>query len=157
MVHVFLDCDGVLADFDKRAEEIFGMRGQDFEDQYGSKEFWRQIRNDDEFFLNLELMSDALELYDAVRHLDHTILTGAPMGNWAKPQKLEWRNRKLPETEMIVVCPSKDKWKHMINPGDILVDDLLKHSQVWIDNGGRFVHHTSAKNSIKMLKELGVL
>lgn len=39
MAQLFLDCDGVLADFDKRAEQIFGMTGREFEDTYGSKEF----------------------------------------------------------------------------------------------------------------------
>lgn len=157
MVQVFLDCDGVLADFDKRAEVLFGMPSQQFEDEYGVKEFWRRIRNDDEFFANLDLMPDAMELFDAVKHLNPIILTGAPMGKWAKPQKLAWRDRYFPNTEMIVVNPSRDKFKHMIGKGNYLVDDLLKHSHHWINNGGVFVHHTSAKKSLKMLKDLMVI
>lgn len=157
MAQLFLDCDGVLADFDKRAEQIFGMTGREFEDTYGSKEFWRQLKNDDHFFQNLDPMPDAMVLFNAVKHLKPIILTGAPMGNWAGPQKLAWRNKFFPGTEMIVVCPSRDKYKYMTGPGDILVDDLTKYQHIWIENGGIFVHHTNANNSIKMLKDLKVI
>lgn len=87
MAQLFLDCDGVLADFDKRAEQIFGMTGREFEDTYGSKEFQRQLKNDDHFFQNLDPMPDAMVLFNAVKHLKPIILTGAPMGNWARAAK----------------------------------------------------------------------
>lgn len=157
MTQIFLDCDGVLADFDKLAEKIFGMRGQDFEDKFGSKEFWTRLKNHGNFFRDLEPMPDAMKLFKSVEHLNPIILTGAPYGNWAAPQKLKWRDQFFPNTEMIVVNPSRDKFKHMKQPGDILVDDLLKHSQVWKDNKGTFVHHTSADESIKILKELNII
>ena len=155
MVQIFLDCDGVLANFDKVAEKIFGMPGQEFEDRYGSKAFWNKIRDYDNFFRNLPLMDDAMRLFSAVQHLNPIILTGAPHGTWAPPQKLEWASHHFPTSKMIV-CQSRDKYLHMKHPGDILVDDFLKHSQVWIDNGGIFVHHTNAENSINKLKELGI-
>lgn len=157
MTQIFLDCDGVLADFDKRAEEILGMHPRVFEDTYGSKEFWGRLKAADHFFTNLDLMPGAMELYNAVKHLRPIILTGAPMGNWAGPQKLAWRNKHFPGVEMIVVCPSRDKWKYMTRPGDILVDDMTKYQHIWIEHGGIFVHHTDAKNSIKMLENLGVI
>jgi hypothetical protein len=156
-MQLFLDGDQVLADFDKRAEEIFGMSGREFEDTYGSKLFWKTLKEADGFFQNLDPMPDAMELYNAVKHLRPIILTGAPMGNWAGPQKLAWRDRHFPACQMIVVCPSRDKFKYMTKPGDILVDDLLKYKHIWVDNGGVFVHHTSAKSSIKQLKDLKVI
>lgn len=156
-MQLFIDADGVIADFDKLAEKIFGMKGQNFEDEFGSREFWTRLKNHGSFFRDLDPMPDAFELINTVRHLNPIILTGAPYGNWAAPQKLAWRDEHFPGIEMIVVNPSRDKFKHMKQPGDILVDDLLKHSQVWKDNDGIFVHHTSAINSINMLKELRVL
>lgn len=157
MTQIFLDCDGVLADFDKLAEQIFGMNPRLFEDTYGSKEFWKQLRNHENFFGSLDLMPDAMVLFEAVKHHNPIILTGAPMGNWSAPQKMGWGSLNFPTTKMIVVSPSRDKFKHMVNPGDILVDDLLKYRHIWEENGGIFVHHTSAASSIKMLQELGIL
>lgn len=157
MVQIFLDCDGVLADFDKSAEEIFGMNTREFEDTKGTKLFWYLLRKAKNFFGDLHPMNDAHDLFNAVKHLDPIILTGAPLGKWAAPQKLEWRDKHFPGTEMIVVCPSKDKHKHMVQPGDILIDDLVKYRHIWEENGGIFIHHTSAENSIKALKDMNIL
>ena len=82
MSKLWLDCDGVLANFDKRFLELSGgISGKDYEDTYGSKAFWKLIRNDDEFFYNLELMPNAMKLWDWCKPLDPTILTGCPFGN----------------------------------------------------------------------------
>lgn len=37
---------------------------------------------------HLDWMPDGRELWDGVAHLQPTILTGLPMGNWAEPQKV---------------------------------------------------------------------
>ena len=88
MSHLFLDLDGVLADFDAGAKRLFGMSSRAFEDKYGKREFWRRLANAKDFYATLPLMPDARLLFDAVKHLDPTILTGLPLGNWAAPQKV---------------------------------------------------------------------
>lgn len=40
MVQLFLDCDGVLADFDTYAEDYFGMPPREYERIMGSSRFW---------------------------------------------------------------------------------------------------------------------
>jgi len=154
-MQLFLDCDGVLADFDKKAHEVMGIGPREFEEQKGSKHFWKTIYSVPDFFLNLDPMVDAHELVDAVKHLTPIILTGKPHGEWATEQKLGWRDKHFPDLEMIV-CPSRDKIK-FAQPGDIIVDDWEKHRQTWIDGGGIWVMHTSAADSIRQLKELGVI
>lgn len=154
-MQLFLDCDGVLADFNKRAIEICGMEPRQFEDKVGEKKFWDMIYGTPDFFYSLDPMPDAYELVDAVKHLNPIILTGKPRGEWAKEQKLRWRDKYFPDLEMIV-CPSREKIKYA-KPGDVIVDDWEKWRQVWVDGGGIWVMHTSAQNSIRELKELGVL
>jgi hypothetical protein len=44
-----------------------------------------------------------------------------------------------------------------MHPGDILVDDYLKYRHLWEEAGGVFVHHTSARHTIRQLAELGLL
>lgn len=156
--HLNLDSDGVLMDFDKLAREILGMDPQEFEDEYGSKRFWQELEDyrdehDRGFFEALPLMPDAMELFNGVKHLKPTILTGAPHGRWAREQKIRAAARNFPGTK-IIVCPSVDKIKHMEERGDVLVDDMLKHRHHWINGGGVFVHHTSAKKSLAELREL---
>ena len=36
-------------------------------------------------------------------------------------------------------------------PGDVLVDDTLKHRHLWEEVGGVFIHHTSAASTIEEL------
>lgn len=153
---LFLDCDGVLAGFDKHFLKITGMAGQDFEDKYGTGKFWKTVQTSGEFFYDLEMMEDAQELYDAVKHLNPIILTGTPSHDEAIHQKVRWVRKFFGKKQVVICCKSKNKY-HYCFEGDVLVDDFLKHSQKWIDAGGTFVHHTSAKSSIDKLKELGVL
>lgn len=155
MPQLFLDCDGVLADFDTYAEQIFGLPPRKAEEKHGAKRFWADLRSHEGFYSKLPLMSDAMELFESVKHLNPIILTGLPLGDWAEPQKREWGAKHFPRTKMIC-CLSKDKRNHM-QPGDVLVDDFLKYKHLWEEAGGIFVHHTSASSSIAKLQELGVL
>lgn len=153
---LFLDCDGVLADFDKRAKMLFGMSPFEFEEKYGTGKFWQKIQQDKEFFFNLEMMEDAHDLYEGVKHLNPMILTGVPSHKEAISQKVRWIRKMMGRNIAIICCPSKEK-SFYCTSGDILVDDTLKHSQKWIDAGGIFVHHTSAKNSLDKLREMEVI
>lgn len=151
MNHLFLDCDGVLADFDKTATDLLGMAPRHYEDIYGEKAFWNRIYEADDFFFNLDPMSDAHELYESVKHLSPTILTGIPRGEkWAN-QKLRWRDKHFPGVEMIC-CKSKEKFVHMKHKGDVLIDDWTKYQHIWEDEGGIFIQHFSAEQSIEALR-----
>jgi hypothetical protein len=155
MNHLFLDCDGVLADFDKAAEQIFQQNSREAEDALGTDEFWKRLRRHEDFYGSLPLLADAMELYNAVAHLKPIILTGCPIGGWSEPQKVAWAKRHFPGVP-IITCRSKEKWLHLKHRGDILVDDYLKYQHLWEKAGGIFVHHASAERTIRRLAELGV-
>lgn len=155
MKQLFLDCDGVLADFDFAARKLFGQDSREAEDALGTKEFWNRIRYSRGFYRNLPLIADAIDLYKGVAHLDPIILTGCPHGGWAERQKLEWAAHYFPNVKMIT-CRSKEKFLHMRHPGDILVDDYLKYKHLWEEAGGIFVFHHSAHETLQRLSELGL-
>lgn len=152
---LFLDCDGVLADFDRAAQELFGMPSREAERKLGPKAFWMKIHRQETFYRNLPLMPDARQLFDAVAHLHPIILTGCPIGGWAEPEKVEWAAEHFPGTE-IITCMSREKYLHM-DPGDVLVDDYRKYQRHWEGAGGIFIHHTSAKSTIAALRRIGLL
>ncbi len=56
---LFLDCDGVLADFDAGARDVLGMSSASFEHRHGKREFWRRISLAPDFYARLPLMADA--------------------------------------------------------------------------------------------------
>lgn len=154
-MQLFLDCDGVLADFETYAETIFGLPPRSFEEKFGTKRFWVDLQSHEGFFEKLPLMPDAKELFESVEHLNPVILTALPVGIWAEPQKRAWGAKHFPNTKMIC-CMARDK-KIYMQPGDILIDDWPKYKHIWEEAGGIFILHTSAKDSIAKLKELGVL
>lgn len=152
---LFLDCDGVLADFDRAADTIFGMPSGEAQAKLGQQRFWRTLRRQENFYGDLPLLPDARKLFDAVAHLNPVILTGCPLGGWAESQKQGWAAEHFPGTH-IITCMAREKRLHM-KPGDVLVDDMEKFRELWEEAGGIFIHHTSAEASIAALKRLGIL
>jgi 5'(3')-deoxyribonucleotidase len=149
---LFLDADGVLADFDLAARRLLGMRPKAFIAKHGRAMFWKRLANAPNFYGSLPEMADARKLFDAVRHLEPTILTGLPIGTWAAPQKVEWAAEHFPGVP-IATCLARDKHKHM-KPGDVLVDDREKHRAAYEEAGVVFVHHKNAEASLRQLAKV---
>lgn len=146
---LYLDCDGVLADFDRGAEAILGMRPKAFQQRYNIGRMWAKLASAPDFYGTLPLMPGAVELFDAVKHLDPVILTGLPRGNWAADQKVRWAAEHFPGTR-IITCMAVNKRNHCV-PGDVLVDDTLKHAHLWEEAGGIFIHHKSVQETLEAL------
>jgi hypothetical protein len=110
-MQLYLDCDGVLADFEGAATKLLGLPPRAFEKRHGLPTFWKRLAAHPDFYGSLPLMPDAMRLFDAVRHLDPIILTGLPRGNWAAPQKVRWAAEHFPATR-IITCLAADKRRH---------------------------------------------
>jgi 5'(3')-deoxyribonucleotidase len=149
---LFLDLDGVLADFDRGVVDLLGMPSARFEKRYGIKEFWRRLAKAPDFYARLPLMPDARLLFDAIEHLTPTILTGLPLGKWAAPQKVAWCEEHFPRVP-VITCMARDKHRFM-DPGDVLVDDRDRHRPAYEAHGVVFVHHKNAKQSLRELRSI---
>jgi hypothetical protein len=152
---IYLDCDGVLADFDKRAIEIMGMGAREFEKIHGAGKMWGRIYREPEFFFSLEKMADTDRLVKAIVDYGITpkILTGLPSGGMAEAesQKRRWGAKHFPGIEMIT-CMSRDKRKYC-TPGDIIIDDWPKHQLKWESTGGIWILHNSVSESLMKLHQ----
>ena len=149
---LFLDADGVLADFDLSARQLLGMSPKDYIGAYGRGAFWKRLAKAKNFYGSLPEMPDARTLFDAVKHLKPTILTGLPVGSWAAPQKVEWAAEHFPGVP-IITCMAADKHLHM-HPGDVLVDDREKHRAAYEKAGVVFVDHKNAEDSLRQLAKI---
>jgi hypothetical protein len=149
---LFLDADGVLADFDQAARELLGMSPKAYIAKYGRSAFWKKLAQAKNFYGSLPEMADARRLFDAVKQLGPTILTGLPLGKWAAPQKVEWAAEHFPGVP-IITCMAADKHLHM-HPGDVLVDDREKHRAAYEAAGVVFVHHRNAEDSLRQLAKI---
>ncbi len=149
---LFLDLDGVLADFDAGVQALLGMSAEVFQEKHGRSAFWRSLAKAKDFYASLPQMADANQLFDALAHLRPTILTGLPIGKWAAPQKVRWVEAHFPGTPVITTM-ARDKHLHM-NPGDVLVDDRKTHRATYEAAGVRFVHHKNASSTLAELAQI---
>ena len=149
---LFLDADGVLADFDRGARDLLGMTPKAYIARHGRGAFWKRLAKAKNFYGSLPQMPDAGLLFEAVKHLKPTILTGLPLGEWAAPQKVKWAAEHFPGVP-IITCMARDKHKHM-QRGDVLVDDREKHRPAYEEAGVVFVHHKNAEDSLRQLAKV---
>lgn len=156
---LFLDLDGVIADFDKTAEQILGTDNiYKFEFIWGADEFWRRINTVPDFFRKLEMKPDAWVLLSATAHMNRAFLTALPHVNpgTAARLKSEWVWEHFGYNMPIICYETKDKPKPC-RPGDILIDDRAVNKAAWEAAGGRYIIHTSAGESVAQLRAWGVI
>ena len=149
---LYLDCDGVLADFDGGVQRLSGLSPDQLTDRDGVGGFWKRLARAEGFYEHLDPLPGAHQMVDAVRHLDPVILTGLPLGKWAEPQKRAWARRHFPDLR-VITCMARDKHTYA-SPGDVLVDDREKARQPWEKAGGLFILHRSPQASLVELAEI---
>ena len=164
MRFLYLDMDGVLADFDKYYTKITGMTVAEAR-QMQTEEFWTAL-GDAKFniYEELEPMPDAYDLVDGVlrrsRDGNYTvgILTAIPKHGkipMAAQHKREWISRLFPLLSFhFNIGPwAQDKQKHCLN-NDILIDDSHLNIPQWTEAGGHGILHVSAEDSLKQLDQI---
>lgn len=157
---IYLDMDGVLANFDKSAARQMNTDNiYKYEFVYGTEAFWFAINQDPDFWLTMELMPDAAVLLNAVWHKrpDLKVLTALPKKNTERTKSLKeaWIHTNIGDIE-VVSCFTPDK-RNYCQPGDVLVDDRNIQAEPWVAKGGVFILHHNADNTVKQMLELGVL
>jgi hypothetical protein len=170
MMTLFLDLDGVLADFDRKVRELTGHAPSEFknrENGLSHSMMWKKIATTHDFYNILDWMPDGKELFEAVKHLRPIILTGLPRGNWAAPQKRNWCARMLGPDVPVITCMADEKhtkaleWLRTRRGYDrndladcILIDDREKTIPLWESLGGTYILHTSTSSSLTELQKL---
>lgn len=152
---IYLDVDGVLADFDRQFKNLTGLLPKEFESKYGTEKFWEVIpKNNTSFWKEIPWMSDGKELFSYVKKYNPTLLTAPSRHYTSKQGKREWRDEQLPGTKLIL---KGAKFKHEYARHDsILVDDRVDNIERWNTAGGVGILHTSTSNTINQLKKLGL-
>ena len=161
---VYLDMDGVLADFDQRFRDLSGMEPSEFENKYGRKAFWDLIDEEHKikFWVGIKPMDGASALVDAVKDYDYELLTSPSAKKQSYLGKILWVKNHTGD-----VFPSKPrinfkkaKEKHLIKPQlaktDILIDDREDTIGRWNAAGGTGIVYKSIGQTLSDLKKLGL-
>lgn len=150
MTQVFVDMDGVLADFDAHHGAVFGHRSDKKLDNVD----WAAVRAVKGFYRDIPPMADMEELWAFVRPYSPIVLTGIPHSvEEAADNKRAWVRKHLGPDVEVRCCLSREKFLHA-GPGDILIDDWPKYRHLWEQAGGRWITHTSAATTIPQLRDM---
>jgi hypothetical protein len=153
MITLYLDMDGVLADFHKEYDK--------FDPNRDDRKKFRASVLDHHIFEKLDFMPDTQELLNHVSKLQGInveILTSMGthdpfQGEAAKTQKLKWLNAKnIPYKANFV--RSKEEKAQYATPTSILIDDSIGCITPFKEAGGYGILHTNAKDTIDQLNSI---
>ena len=156
---IFVDMDGVLADFEGGFYKISGISIENMSDP----EMWAKIdaHGKAKFFAELEWMSGGKELWQFIMNnfLKVKILSALGKSDKIDKQttrgKLMWIRHNIPSLQLddIILVDNKHKKRHYSKPGDIIIDDTPVVIQEWIKKGGIGILHRTASDTIARLKQ----
>ncbi len=166
-VRIYLDMDGVLADFERGVKELCHMEALSQNGRRDPKQddlMWDAIRKTDHFYDRLELMPGARELFDRLwgKYGERCeILTGIPREErgiaTAGQDKRNWTRRMLSEEIRVNTVCRKDKQQFCTGPESVLIDDREKTIREWRELGGTAIYFVTAGETLKELETLGLL
>lgn len=162
---IYLDMDGVVADFEQRFKDLSGMGPREFEAKYGKNAFWDFIDEGDnkiKFWVGIPPMEGASQLVNYVSKHDYVMLTAPSIKKQSRLGKALWiRNHTgdiFPSKPTVIFKAAKEK--HKVKPSltekDILIDDKASTIDNWNAAGGTGILYTSANQAISELKKLGL-
>jgi len=161
MSTIYLDMDGVVADFDRAVQAILG--GDTRVDQRYPESEWAKLRGHQRIYRDLPLCADANMLVDGVQALARyhglrvLFLTAVPKDNdfpWAFADKIEWARRYFPDIP-VWFGPYSDEKQIRSRPDDVLIDDRVSNIDQWRGQGGYAILYQGPAQPV--LDELSLL
>lgn len=157
MTTLYLDMDGVVADFDEYAYRTLGLPPS--EGVY-PEDVWVKLAANPRIYRDLVKTPYADDLVHFCKEYCHKheynlkFLSAVPKGNdvpWSFYDKVNWAREYYPTIPVFFGPFSKDKWQRC-EPGDILIDDRVSNITAWMSKGGRGILHRKYDTTIAMLK-----
>jgi PAS domain-containing protein len=162
--YIYLDMDGVVADFDKRFKDLSGFLPNDFVDKYGKNAFWDLIdeKHKVSFWRGIEVMPGAKKLVDFVSKYPYEMLTAPSVKKQSVIGKSLWIRDKVgtlyPSQPKVTYRAAKEKHnvKSDLTKNDILIDDKKSTIDSWNAKGGTAIFYQNADQVINDLQKLGL-
>ena len=161
---IFIDMDGVLADFDMGALELcnFHNLSQNEERPEGfDDDLWAHIKTVDHFYYKLKPIEGAVEMFKEIyaKYGNKVeILTGIPKPErgivTSEADKKQWVKEYLSETVVVNTVARKDKIKHCEGKDCILIDDYQKDINEWENEGGTGIFFENPKQAMELLRDI---
>lgn len=163
---IYLDMDGVVADFERGVRELCGVEPVP-QGACSPKEedtMWERARDIGHFYGKLLPMPGAVGMFREIyeKHGDKCeILTGIPKAKrgilTAGEDKISWVRKYLSEDIKVHIVYREEKKNYCTGEGCVLIDDYEKNIREWEENGGTGILHINVANTTEELKKLGIL
>lgn len=165
-IKIYLDMDGVLADFQKGFKLINPEHfdTEQYITKYGKNSFWRLIDNYGRrhFFASLDWTEGGKELWRYVKYnfKNVSILTSLGKsdrdGDYTREGKRDWLHKNIPELRdyQIIMVDGKGGKKEYADSNSIIIDDTLSIINDWRERNGIAIHHKNTANTINKLKKI---
>jgi len=151
---IYLDLDGVIANFNKKYKEMFGIPPSVAEKDKKFEPYFNEFIAK-QAFANLDLMPDAINLMNYLRK------TGIPIEILSstasekrdadiRPQKMKWLKDHGIEFPVILVPGARLKQQYA-EPDALLIDDTSKNIDQWRREGGIGILYTDYVSCVAML------
>jgi 5'(3')-deoxyribonucleotidase len=147
---LYLDLDGVMADFDAHFPAMFGVDHKSMLDD----DMWSQINSHPSYFRDMPVCPGALNFFKSIEALNPIVLTACPRTNYAHAaqQKREWVREHLGRhVHVLPVIGGTSKPLFMHAAGDILIDDFERNTTAWAKAGGVAILHRNFEDTKKAL------
>lgn len=160
---IFIDMDGVLADFNRGLSELLNVTPMPQENQpmHWQEEMWSAISEYARFYRDLEPVSGAVEGFNQLfsRYGDRVeILTGVPKPNrnvpFATPDKIEWVKKYLSPKVKVNAVLRAEKLNFCHGKDFILIDDYKKNIAEWKETGGTAILFNNWQDTLTVIEEL---
>lgn len=152
---IFLDMDGVIADFTKRYRELYKMNPEDARTHREFDSFFQKFISDGEFE-NLDLMPGAMELIQFLRNADPPTVILSSTANEKNydaisKQKTVWLKKHDIDFQRKFVPGKRHKYKSA-RPDTIIIDDTESVITDWRNAGGVAIWHKNTETTLAELK-----
>ena len=155
MYTIFCDMDGVIVDFERGYYELTGKHTSQVLD--GSNEFWKPLEDEGAlFWATLPWMSDGKQLWDYIKKYKPYILTAPSLDSSSRVGKEAWCKMHINGQYKKLYFKAARFKSDFAGENKILIDDREDTIASWNAKDGIGILHTSAANTIKELKKLGL-
>lgn len=149
---IYVDMDGVLADFDEGLKRLCGVEPmpQGNQPQEYQDKMWAAMRDYGNFYYDLYPMEGAVEVFTKLfeKYGDKLeVLTAIPKPHRgmdsAKDDKLKWMKKYFPGEIVVNIVFRAEKVKYCTGKDSILIDDWNVNTDEWAKNGGTAIEFKS--------------
>lgn len=150
---IYVDMDGVVADFNRGWKEFTGNEINNWVVITGDE--WKYLKKQwPTFWMDLELMPYATQLWDALKPYNPEILTAYPDNGWkeAGVGKTVWARTVLggnPVVHAVARSQKKDYAKQRDGTPNILIDDMERNIDEWERAGGVGIRYIPSASMVR--------